>query len=121
MILEGFEKFTETGRSFTPKISIRANGQIGFNRGAVNRFDIDRFDYVAVYFNKKTSQIAIQFHNNENQEGAIKIVKRENNYFFSGKSFLEYYNIGYKPTKTYNAEWHDTDNVAVFTLNANDE
>jgi hypothetical protein len=117
MVLEGFEKFTETGRSFTPKVSIRANGQIGFNRGAVKRFNIAKYDYVTVYFNKKTDQIAIQFHNDEDQEGAIKIVKRENNYFFSGKSFLEYQGIRYAPTKTYIAEWDDENNIAILKVN----
>jgi hypothetical protein len=65
--------------------------------------------------------VAIQFHNEEDQEGAIKLVKRENNYFFSGKSFLEYHNIQYKPTKTYSAEWDDENYIVMLTVNTKDE
>lgn len=116
MVLEGFEKFTHTGRSFKPKISIRSNGQIGFNQGSVKRFGLDKFDFAVMYYNKDQKKVAIAFANDENKDGVIRVTKRENNYFFSGKSFLEYYNIPYKATKTYEVDWDDENKIAIINI-----
>lgn len=116
MILEGFEKFTQAGGSFKPKISIRSNGQIGLSKGAVKRFEIDKFDFVTLYYNKEQERIAIVMSNNGEEDGAIRIVKREGNYFFSGKSFLEYNDISYEATKSFDVEWDSENKVAIIDL-----
>jgi hypothetical protein len=116
MELEGFEKFTGHGKSFHPKISIRKRGQIGFNSGAINRCHLDSVDYAVLYYNKVKKQIAFQFTNNEKDEGAIKIQKRPSNYFFSGKSFLDYYSIDYGETVAFEIEWDETQKVALIDV-----
>ena len=40
-----FEKFTQTGKSYRPKISIRSNGQIGFNFGCIEKFSLEKYKY----------------------------------------------------------------------------
>ncbi|MEI7636857.1 MAG: hypothetical protein WCJ37_06085 [Syntrophus sp. (in: bacteria)] len=102
-MLEGFERFTRKGRSFKPRVSIRARGQMGFNNGAVLRFELDKYEYVILYYSKEKNLIAIEPTNNANEDGAIKLVKKTGNYFFSGKSFLDYYSIEYGK-KTINCE-----------------
>ena len=94
-ILEGFEKFAMKGRSFRPRLTIRTRGQIGFNNGAVQRFDLGMYDYVVLYFSKEKNQIALQLTNNKDEDGAVKLVKKTGNFFLSGKSFLDFYNIKY--------------------------
>ena len=116
MVLENFRRFTETGRSFKPKISIRTNGQIGFNAGAVKRFGIDKYEFVVAYFNENQKKIAIEFTNDSETDGAIKIVKRSNNFFFSGKSFLEFHEIDYRKTIAYEVEWMKEERIAIIDL-----
>lgn len=116
MVLEGFEKFTQQGRSFKPKISIRKRGQIGFNNGAIKRFNLDQYEFVVLYINKDKNQIAFNFTNSEEEEGATKLVKRKNNFFISGKSFLDYYNIPYEESQVFDAEWIPEHLVAIVNL-----
>jgi len=116
MELAGFEKFTDHGKSFHPKISIRKRGQIGFNSGAINRCHLDSVDYAVLYYNKVRKQIAFQFTNDEKEEGALKIQKRPSNYFFSGKSFLDFYSIEYGETVAFEIDWDENNNVAVIDV-----
>lgn len=102
-ILAGFERFTRKGRSFKPKVTIRARGQMGFNNGSVLRFELDKYEYVILYYSKDKNQIAIQPTNDANEDGAIKLVKKPGNYFFSGKAFLDFYDIKYGKTKNCDA------------------
>jgi len=102
-ILAGFERFTRKGRSFKPRVSIRARGQMGFNNGAVVRFGLDKYEYVILYYSREKNQIAIAPTNDSNEDGAIKLVKKSGNYFFSGKAFLDFYDINYMKTRNCDA------------------
>lgn len=115
-MLEGYEKFTQHGRSFKPKISIRKRGQIGFNNGAIKRFQIDKYDYVVLYYNKDNHKMAFNFTNSENDDGAIKIIKRKNNYFISGKSFFDYYELPYEESQSFDVEWNQEDLLAIIDI-----
>jgi hypothetical protein len=101
--LPGFERFTRKGRSFKPKVSIRARGQMGFNNGAVLRFGLENYEYIILYYSKDNNQIAIEPTNDANEDGAIKLVKKTGNYFFSGKAFLDFYDIKYGKTRNCDA------------------
>ena len=118
-MLEDFEKFTKQGRSFNPKISIRKRGQIGFNNGAINRFRLEDYDFVVLYINKERNKIAFKFTSNPEDEGAVKIIKKKNNYFVSGKSFLDYYSIPYNETRPHDVEWNDEQKVAIIDIDGN--
>lgn len=115
-MLEGFEKFTQHGRSFKPKISIRKRGQIGFNNGAIKRFRIDKYDYVVLYYKKDTHKMAFNFTNSEDDDGAIKIIKKKNNYFISGKSFFDYYEIPYGESHSFDVEWNQEELLAIIDI-----
>ena len=115
-MLEGFEKFTQHGRGFKPKISIRKRGQIGFNNGAIKRFQIDKYEYVVLYYNKDTNKMAFNFTNSENDDGAIKIIKKKNNYFISGKSFFDYYDIPYGESQSFDVEWNPENLLAIIDI-----
>ena len=114
-ILEGFEKFTKKGRSFKPRVTIRARGQIGFNNGSVAKFNLDKFDYIVLYYSKEKNQIAMLLTSNKNEDGAIKLIKRPGNYFFPGKGFLDFYGLSYDKSKSYDAVGADG-NVIIINL-----
>lgn len=111
-----FEKFTYTGKTFKPRISIRQNGQIGFNNGARKRFDLDKYEFVILYYDKEESKIGIKLTNNNGESGVMRLQKRPLNIAISAKSFFEYYNILYSETKTYDPVWDEKNKMIVINL-----
>ena len=53
--LDGFKKFIHKGRSTNPKAVIRKNGQMGFNSGAIGKYDLDIFKFVILYISINNS------------------------------------------------------------------
>lgn len=106
MAAYNFERFEQNGGSFSPKISIRANGAIGFSQGSLRRFGMDTGDWLVVLFYDKTQRvIGIQPTQDTSISAAIKVIKREVtsrdgktslNAYISARSFLNYYNIPFK-------------------------
>ena len=115
-MLKDFEKFTKVGRSFRPKISIRKQGQIGFNNGAIEKFGLDRYTYATLYMSKDRTKIAIAFTNDKNEEGAVKLLKRPGNYSVAAKSFFDYYSIDTTRTKNYDAEWVEEEEAILVNI-----
>ena len=113
--IEGFERFTMKGRSFKPRVTIRARGQIGFNNGSVVKFEIEKYDYIVLFYSREKNQIAMRLTNDKNESGAIKLIKKHGNYCFSGKAFLDFYGIGYDKSKIQDAEGMN-DNIILITL-----
>ena len=104
-----FERFTQTGRSFAPKVSIWSRGQIGFNNGAVTRYDLGKFDYVIFMFDKDEQKVGLLFTTDKAEPGAVKLNKRTAGISVGAKSFLDYCGIDYSTTKQYELS-HDKEN-----------
>jgi hypothetical protein len=115
-MLEDFEIFTKQGTTFKPKISIRKRGQLGVNSGAINKFGLGKYNYAIMYISKDRDRIAIRFTNDQNAEGAVKIMKRPGNFAFSGKAFFDCYDIDTESTRSYDAEWIASENAAVIRI-----
>lgn len=112
----GFEKFTQTGRSFTPKVSIWSRGQIGFNKGAVKRFDLGKFNYVVFFYDKDTNRIGIK-PIEKAEEGAVTLNQKTTGAAVGAKAFLDFYDIDYKETRQYNVQEDKENNLLVIDLN----
>ena len=112
----GFEKFTSSGKTFKPKVSIRKYGQIGFNNGAVKKFDLDKYEYVILFYDRENRRIGIKLTNNSSEDGAMKLQKRPLNVAISAKSFLEYYEIPYLKTSRYNPQWDENEKMIIIDL-----
>jgi hypothetical protein len=114
-----FEKFTKTGgRIGTPKASIWSRGQIGLNRGALERFSLDKYKFVMLFYDKENKKVGIKFTNDTTESNLIKIIHRKNGGLsFSGTAFLHYYGINYAETKKYDLEYDKTNDLYVFDLN----
>ncbi len=117
----GFERFTKTGRSYVPKISIWSRGQVGFSVGAVNRFKLEEFDYVVFLFDPDNKKIGFLFTNDEKEEGAIKLNKRNTGIMVGAKSFLDYYDIDYSETKQYTLKFDKENEFYTINLDENDK
>lgn len=114
-----FERF-ELGasRGFAPKISIRAAGQLGFNQGAVKRFELEKYSYAVLFYDKEDNRMAIQPTNERNEKGLMKLRVRDNgkDAAISIKAFLDYYGIEYKKTRSMEAYWDENEKKIIVDL-----
>lgn len=126
-----FEMFEGARGSYEPRISIRSNGTIGLSQGALNRFNIRDGDWVVqLYYDRNAKVIGIKPIPDDSNldpslKGTIKLIKREItgpdgkgsvNCFVSAKSFLDFYDIPYGKTKTYNGQWYTEGNMILLYL-----
>ncbi len=122
-----FERFTNTGGSFAPIISIRKHGAFGVSQGALNKFGLLDGDwYVVLFYDKAAQAVGIQPTRNAEEEGAIKLVKRKAiapksgkesiSSSISAKAFFEYYGIDCTETRTYRATWDEEAKIIVVKL-----
>ena len=112
-----FEKFTQTGQRFKPKLSIWGKGgQIGFNQGAVKRFNFATYRYAILFFDREKKRIGIKFTNDEKEEGIIKFNIRKTGGVIPGKSFMDYYGIDYSKTKNYDVVFDDENQLYIVDL-----
>lgn len=112
-----WSKFTNTGGSFSPKISVRTNGQLGLSQGFLNRFDMDGEGwYLVLYYDNESRRIGLEPTRDANADGAMKVLvrtvrsadgKTSKTAQLSARSFLEFNGIPYRDRlHTYRA--HDT-------------
>jgi len=111
-----FERFTETARSYKAKISIRSNGTVGLNGGAVNRFGLDRYEWAVLYFDKQNKLVGIKPVANEKEEGAHKINKGKTGAWIAARRFLDYYEIAPAKTKRFDAAWDEKEKMIVVQI-----
>jgi hypothetical protein len=96
-----FERFTEVGRVFRPRASLRENGQIGFNHGCVKRYDMDKYAHVVLFYDAENKRIGIMLTNATEEEGACNLITKSGGGTVSARSFLEYYHLTPKKTNQY--------------------
>jgi hypothetical protein len=112
-----FEKFTQTRHRFKPKLSIWGKGgQIAFNQGAIDRYNLRNYQYAILFFDREKNRMGIKFTNNENEEGAIKFKIRTTGGVIPGKAFLDYYGIDYSETKNYDVEFDKENDLYIVNL-----
>jgi len=111
----GFEKFTKTrARGYVPKASIWSRGQIGFNKGAAEKYNLNNFLYAILFYDKDNKQIGIKFTNDENEEGEIKITRRPaGGMSISAKAFLDFYGIEHQKTTKCNMHYDKENDLYV--------
>lgn len=111
-----FVKFTETGKSFTPKISISSRGMVGFNQGARNRFELEKYKVCILYYDKDEHKVGIELSTDENAEGAMRLRLRQIGADIGAKSFLAYFDIAPEGTMLYPAKAGDQPNWIIIDL-----
>ena len=123
-----FERFTKVGSRQAPKISIRAGGSFGLSQGALNRFRFEQENtHVVLFYDADRKLIGIKPTANADEEGAIKVNVRpyrtgedtlSKTAFFSAKSFLDFYEIPYEKTRSFDAKWDKENEMIIIDLNA---
>jgi hypothetical protein len=99
-----FERFTESGKGFRPRISIRPSGTIGINDSALKKFNLKSFGFVALYFDPETRKIAIG-GTQEDERGAQKLNLASKGASISAKRFLDFHDIRVERTTAYECHY----------------
>jgi len=108
-------KFTKTGRSFKPKISVRGDSQIGFNRAAIREFKLKDYSFAILFYDEQAKKIGVKLTNDKNEEGICKLrVKEEAGASIPARSFIACYKI--EGHKRLDAEWDSKENMIVAKL-----
>jgi len=96
-----FVRFTEVGRSHTPRVSISQSGLIGLSKGARTRFSVDNSTHCVLYYDDQAKRIGIELTNDSAAEGAQKIRLGRTGVDVSGRSFLSFFGIEVNETTLY--------------------
>jgi hypothetical protein len=100
-----FVRFTESGRSYKPRVSLRQNGTIGFNNGAVRKWKLDTFSFVVLFYDQDRKSIGIKPTNTE-EEGAHKLNfgKAKKSAWVSCRKFFDFFDIPVQDTKRFDGQ-----------------
>ncbi len=96
-----WEQFRETTGRFKPRISIRSNGTIGFNAGAVRKFGFDKQDYILLFYDAENRRIGIRPSNESGGEGILKLNRFAKAAWVSAGRFFNFFDIPVEKTKRY--------------------
>lgn len=96
-----FVRFTNSGKSFSPRASLGRTGLLGLNDGARRKFDLDQHPYCALYYDAEQMMIGIELLDDNATDGAQKIRLRKTGADIAIKSFIEFFAIEVKETTLY--------------------
>jgi hypothetical protein len=121
-----FEKFTQKGQAFAPRISLRKDGALGISQGALRKFKLTEGDwFVVLHYDRSANAIGLNFTQNGDEEGAIKLIKRETtpkggspniSASVSARAFLEFFGIFHEETQSYRAFRDEDSGLVVIEL-----
>jgi len=119
--MDGFEKFVKVGASFSPKLTIRKGGYLGWSQGAANKFGIrGEGNYAVFFYHKGKRLIGIKITQDSSADGAVKIQWREQSggavIQCSIRSFLDYYDIDYSETVSYVPDFDEPSGLILIRL-----
>jgi len=99
-------------------VSIWSRGQIGLNQGAMKKYKLEKYDYVILLFDEETKRVGLEFTNDDNKEGAVKLTKRATGISFSASAFLNAYGIDHdNKTIKYMIDHNADYNIYIFDTN----
>jgi hypothetical protein len=111
-----FERFTDVDRAFDAKVTVRSNGQLGLNTGAVNLYTIREFTHVILYYDRDARVVGIELCNNAKVPGAIKIIHGFGNVFIKAKNFCDKYAIPYAKSRRFELKRDEESGFLFFNL-----
>jgi hypothetical protein len=111
-----FERFTQAGRAFRPRASIRSTGQIGLSHGCMNRYSLERVPYAVLFYDRDTRRIGIKPTADQNEEGALRISVRSGSGSIAARSFLDYYRVEYGETRSFDVTYDEEARMLIINL-----
>ncbi len=108
-----WEKFTLSGRSIKPQVTIRTGGQIGLNNPVVTKYELNKFKYVVFFIDREEKKIGIKPTNDENEEGLCRLRISEYGASISARSFVEQYKLEEIKKRQLDCDWDKKDGMIV--------
>jgi len=96
-----FERFTAKGRISAPTLSIRSNGQIAFNKKAVDENELMNYRYAVLFFDPERKAIGIKPTNDDMETGKRRLAVKKGTAFISAHSFLSFYGLNRKKSEKF--------------------
>jgi hypothetical protein len=118
-----FKKFNAVGGKFVVKITIARPGGLSFSSGFYNKYNIEKYSAVQLYFDEIKNVIAIQLIE-EQKDGTFKLKHRENGKggFASAISFVKSYGLEKYFGKRMTPEVYEDENLGrLFLLKLDEE
>ena len=94
-----FKKFGG-GRSSSPTVTIRMNGEIAFNKGGAEKY-LDSQSHAILYYDADEEKVGIELTTDETEEGARPIRQKDGlpGAVISAKVFFDAFDIPYQQNK----------------------
>jgi len=111
-----FERFIKTGRVYRPTASLWSRGQLGFNRGAIQKYNISDYSHAVLFYDKENNRIGIKFITDGSESGAVQLTKGKTGAFISAKAFLDFYDINHDKTRKFPLEYNKEEGLFIISL-----
>lgn len=108
-----FERFTENGRSFKPKLSITKAGIIALNNACLVKFNLSEYKYVVLFYDQSSKRIGIKPTNDAKEDGCCKLRVRASGVDISATAYLRYYDLEHDVTTRYSIAWDKESDMLV--------
>jgi hypothetical protein len=114
----GFVRFTKLrARLDRPMASIWKRGQIGFNQGAIEEYNLVQYEYVVLYYDADNNRVGFEFTKDKKAAGAMKLVFRKSSgASFSAIPFLKINKISFDESNQYNLDFDKESGFYVIDL-----
>ena len=108
-----FVKFTLSGRSIKPKITIRKGGQIGLNNSSIEEFELKKYKFVVLFIDEKDKRIGLRPTNDEKEQGIRKMRISKFDAVVLAKKFIEMYKLEQLKTRQLDCEWDKKEDMII--------
>ena len=98
-------RFTLSGRSIKPKVTIRKGGQIGLNNPVITNYELNKYKYVVLFIDNETKKIGIKPVNDEKEEGIRKLRISKYGVSIPAKNFIEHYKLDQIKKRQLDCSW----------------
>lgn len=113
-----FERFEIPGERLSKKISVWKQGVIHVSKGTMNSFSLKGLGFCTLHYDRGTKKVGIQFIGSPDIHGTVKLSFRDVGAVIPAKSFFDYYQISYNPSRQYVLEQDVESGLLVFDLGA---
>jgi len=113
-----FERFVETGRrTYTPKGTLTRFGMLGFNHAARQKFEIDKYGYCILLYDRASRRIGVLLTKDSKEDGAKKIRLRKTGADVPARAFVRHFGIDNSDTTICPISRDDETGYLVIDLN----
>lgn len=107
----GYEIFTkDIVRTGSPRITLNTFGRVGINQIGTKLLQDNAVEFVLLLWDKNTNKIALRRISKKDKRAyTISFAKRGNGAGFSAKTFFMHIGYDFSKTRSYHAEWNESE------------